>query len=111
MCLNCGADQTPFEPIEIGPLTIPHPQSIRWNGEHVPLTPHQRLLVLTLVRAGGRVMRRIAVAEAIGSDERQDPANLVAVQINRINKAFRDIDPGFDAIEAVWGAGVRWRVK
>lgn len=109
VCTNCGCDLEPFAPLQIGHLAIDDPLTVRWRGQVVRLTAHQRLIVIALARADGKIMRRIALAEAAGSDERKDPHNLVDVQLHRIKAAFRDVDPAFDAIRSVWGQGIRWR--
>lgn len=110
-CPHCGTDLTAFEPFSIGALGIEHNGAvIRWNGHRIHLTPCERLILLTIARAGGNPVKRTILAEATGY-EGDDPENLIAVQITRIRANFRAIDPGFDRIENVHGVGLRWRIE
>jgi two-component system OmpR family response regulator len=110
-CPYCCRDLGPLEPFHLGPLFIDKGGAFIWWGESpVPLTGTERLIVTSLARADGAVVRRFAVADLIGS-ESDDPGNLVAVHLSRIRAKFRAIDPAFDAIENVHGQGLRWRTE
>lgn len=107
-CPTCGCDLEALRSYELGRLTIEDGVNVLWNGQKVKLTPCERLIVLALSRAGGAVVKRAALAEAAGY-EGEDPNGVIGVWLNRINKAFRNIDPDFAAIETVWRSGLRWR--
>lgn len=113
VCPNCGLDLSPFETISRGDLSIPDQVTIRWRGRDLKLTRQQRLIVLALVRADGQIVSRHALMEACGteSDYALDPSNVVDVQLSRIRNAFKSVEPMFDQIETVWGAGLRWRAE
>jgi DNA-binding response OmpR family regulator len=111
VCPNCGYDLSTLHAFALGDLKVDYNGSIiLWKGEHVGLSQAQRCIVVAIARAEGVPVKRIALAEAMGSDERLDPDNLVAVQLNRTIARFREIDPAFDMIENVRGAGLRWKV-
>lgn len=77
-----------------------------WKAQSVPLTVTEFWMVHTLVRYPGHVKSR---------DQLMDDANVVVdpttitSHIKRIRKKLLAIDPDFDAIETVHGAGYRWR--
>ena len=83
--------------------------AIRWKDHAVRLPTARRLLVCALARDAGHVVRGHALIEAMGGERADDPGNLLAVQICKTRSAFRDLDPGFNMIETIWGTGVRWR--
>ena len=108
-CPNCGYQMEKLERFEAGHLAITDGgASIRWRGRPVHLTPSQRVLIIALARAEGVPVKRIALAEAMGSDEAQDPENVVDVQVSRAIRTFRQVDPAFDAVQNVRGCGLRW---
>lgn len=83
--------------------------AVWWREHVVPLTAGERLIILALAAADGAPIRRLILAEIIGSEEAANPENVIAVLLNRINAKFREIDPAFDCIENVRGQGLRWR--
>lgn len=109
VCPNCGIDLQRFEPMRLGDLEI-EPHQVRWKGRPVQLTPAGRIMVTAVVRAGGVVVSSRALADAAGS-ESDDQKNIVAVNMTRVRKAFRAIDPKFNLFESVWGVGIRWRAE
>lgn len=110
-CPRCGYGLEALEPFSLGSLGVDSGGAvIWWAGHRVPLAPAERLIVVALARADGAPIRRHVLAEVEGY-EGDHPENVVAVLVNRINKAFRSIDPGFDRIENIRGAGLRWRVQ
>lgn len=111
VCHNCGASLEPLEPFSLGKLFVDKAGAHIWWGEKpVPLTTAERIIVIALARADGAVMRRAALAEITGS-ESENPQNIVAVYVSRASAKFREIDPAFDRIENVHGAGLRWRTE
>ena len=90
-----------------GPLTLEiESMTALWRGEKVALTVTEFWMVHTLGRFPGHVKTR---------DQLMDDANVVVdastitSHIKRIRKKFLAIDPDFDAIDTVHGAGYRWR--
>ncbi|WP_440224745.1 proteobacterial dedicated sortase system response regulator [Dokdonella sp. MW10] len=92
---------------EQGPLRLESERMrITWNGEDVPLTVTEFWMVHTLVRFPGHVKSR----EQLMRDAQVvvDDATITS-HIKRIRKKFIAIDPAFDAIDTVHGAGYRWK--
>jgi len=110
-CPNCGFALERIEPFTVGELTVDGEfGDVTWRGVRVPLTPREKAIVITLARGDGTPIKRIGLAEVIGSDELLDPGNLVDVMICKARRKFRELDASFDRIESVWGVGVRWRI-
>ena len=81
--------------------------TIAWNGEIVPLTVTEFWMVHTLVRHPGHVKNRDQLmrdAQVVVDDA------TITSHIKRIRKKFLAIDPAFDQIDTVHGAGYRWKV-
>ena len=93
--------------VEHGPLKIEAERMrVSWNGIDVPLTVTEVRMVHTLVRFPGHVKNRDQLmrdAQVVVDDA------TITSHIKRIRKKFVAIDPAFDAIDTVHGAGYRWR--
>jgi len=79
--------------------------SIQWAGQVVGLTLTEFWLVHALARYPGHVKNRqqlMDAAQAVLDD------NTITSHIKRIRRKFLAVDPGFDAIETVYGMGYRW---
>jgi len=79
---------------------------VAWNGVDVPLTVTEFWMVHTLVRFPGHVKSRDQLmrdAQVVVDDA------TITSHIKRIRKKFIAIDPAFDAIDTVHGAGYRWK--
>lgn len=95
--------------IDVGPLQLRTDQMrVSWHGEPVELTVTELWILHALVRHPGHVKSRAQLMEA--ADTYVDLATITS-HIKRIRKKFLRIDPAFDAIEAVYGAGYRWRSR
>lgn len=109
VCPNCGLNLVALHALELGDLKIEYDGAIiAWRGRAVPMSPVERLMILSLARADGAPVRRTALADAMGY-EGENPENIVAVHLARIQKRFRELDPAFDHIENVRLRGIRWR--
>jgi two-component system OmpR family response regulator len=90
-----------------GPLTLdPERMRVTWNGAEIPLTVTEFWMVHTLVRYPGHVKSRDQLmrdAQVVVDDA------TITSHIKRIRKKFLALDPAFDAIDTVHGAGYRWR--
>jgi two-component system OmpR family response regulator len=95
--------------IAVGPLLL-HPEQLRasWRGQPVELTVTELWILHALVRHPGHVKSREQLMEA--ADTYVDLATITS-HIKRIRRKFQRLDPAFDAIEAVYGAGYRWIVQ
>ena len=93
--------------VEHGPLKLEAERMrITWNGAEIPLTVTEFWMVHTMVRFPGHVKNRdqlMREAQVVVDDA------TITSHIKRIRKKFIAIDPAFDAIETVHGAGYRWK--
>lgn len=103
------ADRTEPAPavIERGNLVLdPERMTVSWNAVPVGLTVTEFWILHALVRYPGHVRSReqLMNAASLVVDE-----GTVTSHIKRIRRKFQEADPAFDALEAVYGAGYRWR--
>jgi two-component system OmpR family response regulator len=92
--------------LEDGPLRLkPEQMHVSWQGRDVDLTVTELWILDALTRHPGHVKSREQLMEA--ADTYVDLATITS-HIKRIRRKFQRIDPAFDAIEAVYGAGYRW---
>ena len=78
---------------------------VLWQDQPVGLTLTEFWLVHAMARYPGHVKNRqqlMDAAQAVLDD------NTITSHIKRIRRKFVAIDPGFDAIETVYGMGYRW---
>ncbi|MCB1568011.1 MAG: proteobacterial dedicated sortase system response regulator [Xanthomonadales bacterium] len=79
---------------------------VTWNGEDVPLTVTEFWMVHALAHRPGHVKSRdqlMREAQIVVDDA------TVTSHIKRMRKKFIALDPAFDEIDTVHGAGYRWR--
>lgn len=79
--------------------------TVRWKDRPVGLTLTEFWIVHSLARYPGHVRNRqqlMDAAQAVLDD------NTITSHIKRIRRKFIAIDPGFDAVETVYGMGYRW---
>jgi two-component system, OmpR family, response regulator len=79
--------------------------TIRWKDQPVGLTLTEFWMVHALARYPGHVKNRqqlMDAAQAVLDD------NTITSHVKRIRRKFIVLDPGFDAIETVYGMGYRW---
>lgn len=92
--------------IELGRLVLePERMRVFWNAQPVGLTVTELWILHALVLHPGHVKSRAQLMEA--ADTYVDLATVTS-HIKRIRKKFLLVDPAFDAIESVYGAGYRW---
>lgn len=76
------------------------------HGHEVPLTVTEFWMVHALLRHPGHVKSReqlMREAQVVVDDA------TVTSHVKRIRRKFEQVDPGFDEIDTVHGAGYRWR--
>jgi two-component system, OmpR family, response regulator ChvI len=96
--------------IAIGALSVdPLRLAVRWNGQHVPLTVTEILLLQGLVRRPGIVKTRDQLMQEAYPDRVSVSDRTIDSHVKRIRRKFQAIDPAFDWIEGVYGAGYRFR--
>ncbi len=104
--LTAGPEEVP-ERLERGALVLDLKRfSVTWRGNAIPLTLTEFWMVHALAKFPEHVKSR---------DQLMRDANLVVddgtitSHIKRIRRKFIDADPGFDAIDTVYGMGYRWK--
>lgn len=80
--------------------------SAHWQGARIDLTLTEFWMVHSLARHPGHVKNRDQLmrdAELVVDDA------TITSHVKRVRAKFHAVDPGFDAIETVYGMGYRWR--
>jgi two-component system OmpR family response regulator len=79
---------------------------VSWNGAPVPLTVTEFWIIHSLIRHPGHVRTR---------QQLMDDANVlvddqtITSHIKRIRRKFDQVDPEFNQLDTVYGAGYRWK--
>ena len=80
-----------------------------WRGAAANLTVTEFLLLQALARRPGVVRTRDQLMDAAYPDRVSVSDRTIDSHIKRIRRKFAHLDPSFDGIEAVYGAGYRYR--
>lgn len=95
--------------LRAGPLSLdPVRLAVSWNGTAVPLTVTELLLLQALARRPGVVKTREQLMSEAYPDRVSVSDRTIDSHIKRIRRKFAAVDPGFAAIEGVYGAGYRY---
>ena len=96
-------------PIERGRLSMdPARHRTQWNGEPVTLTVTEFLILETLAQRPGIVKTRNQLMDTAYHDDIYVDDRTIDSHIKRLRRKFREVDPEFDAIETLYGAGYRF---
>jgi two-component system response regulator ChvI len=107
---DSGARASDDQPIVVGQLTIdPLRLTVAWIGRNIPLTVTEILLLQGLARRPGIVKTRDQLMEDAYPDRVSVSDRTIDSHVKRIRRKFQVIDPAFDQIEGVYGAGYRYR--
>ena len=79
-----------------------------WRGEPVTLTVTEFLILETLAHRPGVVKTRNQLMDAAYQDDIYVDDRTIDSHIKRLRRKFRGVDPDFDAIETLYGAGYRF---
>ena len=103
-----GGDE-PVGPIERGSLSMdPARHRTSWKGAGVTLTVTEFLILETLAQRPGIVKTRNQLMDAAYQDDIYVDDRTIDSHIKRLRRKFRQVDPEFDAIETLYGAGYRF---
>ena len=80
-----------------------------WEGQPVTLTVTEFLILHALAQRPGFVKSRDSLMDAAYDDQVYVDDRTIDSHIKRIRKKFRDVDPGFNSIETLYGVGYRYR--
>ncbi|WP_267393029.1 MULTISPECIES: response regulator transcription factor [unclassified Sphingomonas] len=96
-------------PLTRGRLTMdPARHRSAWAGEPVTLTVTEFLILETLAQRPGIVKTRNQLMDAAYQDDIYVDDRTIDSHIKRLRRKFRQVDPEFDAIETLYGAGYRF---
>lgn len=104
-----GSEETPAEVLERGRLVMdPARHRVTWSGTNVTLTVTEFLILETLAQRPGIVKTRNQLMDAAYQDDIYVDDRTIDSHIKRVRRKFRQVDPEFDAIETLYGAGYRF---
>jgi two-component system, OmpR family, response regulator ChvI len=96
--------------LRVGPLELDGERLMAsWQGAPANLTVTEFLLLQALARRPGVVRSRDQLMDAAYPDRVSVSDRTIDSHIKRIRRKFAQIDAAFDGIEAVYGAGYRYR--
>lgn len=102
-----GVDDERQGLIRLGPLSLDADRlRADWRESPVDLTVTEFWIVHALARRPGHVKTRGQLMDAASLVV--DEATMTS-HVKRIRRKFEALDPGFDAVDTVHGAGYRWR--
>ncbi|MCP4808493.1 MAG: winged helix-turn-helix transcriptional regulator, partial [Proteobacteria bacterium] len=81
----------------------------RWSNTPFRTTVTEFRLLQVLAGRPGIVYSRTQLLERIRGDDSVVAERLVDTYIRRLRRKMEEIDPSFDGIETMIGAGYRWR--
>ena len=81
---------------------------VTWKGDDVTLTVTEFLILESLAQRPGFVKSRDQLMNAAYQDDVYVDDRTIDSHIKRLRKKFRAADPGFDAIETLYGVGYRF---
>lgn len=97
-------------PVRAGELHLePDRFLATWRDQAVPLTRSEFQVLLAIARRRGRVLSREQLLDLCHGDDVVVTDRTIDTFVKRLRKKLRQVDPGFDAIETVFGVGYRFR--
>ena len=104
-----GAEEGQPQPIDRGRLSMdPARHRVTWGGAAVTLTVTEFMILETLAQRPGIVKTRNQLMDAAYQDDIYVDDRTIDSHIKRVRRKFRAVDPEFDAIETLYGAGYRF---
>lgn len=99
----------PAAMIERGRLSMdPARHRVTWGGANVTLTVTEFMILETLAQRPGIVKTRNQLMDAAYHDDIYVDDRTIDSHIKRVRRKFRQVDPEFDSIETLYGAGYRF---
>jgi two-component system, OmpR family, response regulator ChvI len=90
--------------LEMDPLR----HRVRWQDCDVALTVTEFMILETLAARPGMVKSRNQLMDAAYQDDVYVDDRTIDSHIKRLRRKFRQVDPNFDAIDTLYGAGYRF---
>ncbi|HEX6072617.1 MAG TPA: response regulator transcription factor [Sphingomicrobium sp.] len=95
--------------LERGRLVMdPARHKVVWEGKAVSLTVTEFLILEALAQRPGVVKNRNQLLDVAYNDDVYVDDRTIDSHIKRIRRKFRAVEPGFDAIETLYGVGYRF---
>jgi DNA-binding response OmpR family regulator len=105
-----GSTSPPTAAVRIGHLSLDADRlEIRYRETPVTITVTEFRMIEALSRRPGIVLSRARLLDQMRGDDSVVAERLVDTYIRRMRRKFEEIDPDFQEIETVVGAGYRWR--
>jgi DNA-binding response OmpR family regulator len=105
-----GAPDDAEPAVVCGALSIdPERLEIRWRQNKITTTVGEFRVLEHLARRAGVVMSRERLLEQARGDGSIVGDRIVDTYVRRLRRKLEAVDPAFDRIETVVGAGYRWR--
>lgn len=103
------ADSAITEPIVRGRLEMdPARHRVHWDGKDVGLTVTEFMILEALALRPDVVKSRNQLMDVAYQDDVYVDDRTIDSHIKRLRRKFREVDPEFDAIETLYGAGYRF---
>ena len=100
------------EPIVRGQLSMdPARHRVGWTGRDVALTVTEFLILDALAQRPGFVKSRDQLMDVAYAHDSYVDDRTIDSHIKRLRKKFRAVDPGFNAIETLYGVGYRFDIE
>ncbi|MDQ4419726.1 response regulator transcription factor [Sphingobium sp. DEHP117] len=104
-----GEAQTPAEPMLRGRLAMdPDRHLVTWSGQPVTLTVTEFMILEALAARPGVVKTRNQLMDVAYQDDVYVDDRTIDSHIKRLRRKFREVDPEFNAIDTLYGAGYRF---
>ncbi len=102
-------EHEPAAVIERGKLMMdPARHRVTWGGNAVTFTVTEFMILETLAQRPGVVKSRNQLMDSAYQDDIYVDDRTIDSHIKRVRRKFRQVDPTFDAIETLYGAGYRF---
>ncbi|MDX1582251.1 MAG: response regulator transcription factor [Thermoanaerobaculia bacterium] len=97
-------------PLVVGPLELDLQRYlVRWRGKSVDLTVTEIRVLEALVRHPEHVKSRRQLTDEAYPFDTYVSERTIDSHVKRIRRKFEKVDPDFDSIESIYGAGYRYR--
>ena len=107
--LDADDDAAPSAVLTRGRLEMdPARHRVRWDGKNVALTVTEFMILEALAQRPDVVKSRNQLMDAAYQDDVYVDDRTIHSHIKRLRKKFRQVDPDFDAIDTLYGAGYRF---
>src|SRR5262249_39918500 len=97
-------------PLRLGDLELrPDRLEVAFKGQPVTVTVTEFRMLEAFLRRPAIVLSRDRLLQIVRGDDSVVVDRIVDTYVRRLRRKFEQVDPSFDRIETVIGAGYRWR--